>query len=50
MLLIVAIIILFITFSALISKKLNIPLIIISLSIGILFGSDVSGIIYFDNA
>jgi len=50
MLLIVAIIIIFIVFSALISKKLNIPLIIISLSIGILFGSDVTGLIYFDNA
>ncbi|HOJ64283.1 MAG TPA: potassium/proton antiporter [Spirochaetota bacterium] len=50
MLLLVAMIIIFIVFSAVISKKLNIPLIIISLTIGIIFGSDVTGIIYFDNA
>lgn len=50
MLLIIAIIIIFIVFSAVISKKLNIPLIIISLSVGIIFGSDVTGLIYFDNA
>lgn len=50
MLLLTALIIIFIVFSAVISRKLNIPLIIISLLIGIIFGSDVTGIIYFDNA
>ena len=50
MLLIVSLIVLFIVFVALISKKLNIPLIIIALGIGIIFGSDVTGIIYFDDA
>jgi len=31
-------------------KHWNIPLILIALAIGIIFGSDVTGIIYFDNA
>lgn len=50
MLLITALILIFIVFTAVISKNLNVPLIIIALSIGIIFGSDVTGIIYFDDA
>ncbi len=50
MLLVAAFIILFIILIALISNKFNIPLILIALTIGIVFGSDVTGIIYFDNA
>lgn len=50
MLLIISLIIILIVFIAVISRKLNIPLIIISLAMGVLFGSDVTGIIYFDNA
>ncbi|HOV12683.1 MAG TPA: potassium/proton antiporter [Spirochaetota bacterium] len=50
MILITALILLFIVFTATLSRKLNIPLIIIALVIGIVFGSDVTGLIYFDNA
>lgn len=50
MILISSIIFLFIVLIALISRKLNVPLIIIALAIGIFFGSDITGIIYFDNA
>ncbi len=41
--------IILIVFSAVICRRLNIPLILISLSIGIIFGSDVTGLIYFDD-
>ncbi|MCF7889156.1 MAG: potassium/proton antiporter [Victivallales bacterium] len=44
-----AIIILISSFATKISKKLNVPLLIIFLCIGMLFGSDGLGIIYFDN-
>ena len=50
MLLIVSLLILFVVFIALVSRRLNVPLIIIALAIGIIFGSDVTGLIYFDNA
>jgi len=45
-----AIILMFVVFLALISRKLNVPLILIALAIGIFFGSDVTGLIYFDDA
>jgi len=49
-LLIIAVILLFMVFVARLSTRLNIPLIIIALTIGIIFGSDVTGLIYFDDA
>lgn len=49
-LLIISVILLFMVFVARISSKLNVPLIIIALAIGIIFGSDVTGLIYFDDA
>ncbi len=49
MFLIVSLIIIIIVFSAVVSKRWNIPLILISLAIGIIFGSDVTGLIYFDD-
>lgn len=50
MLLIVSIIMIFVVFVASLSHKLNVPLIIIALAAGLIFGSDVTGLIYFDNA
>ena len=50
MILIIGIILLFIVFTTTISRRFNIPLIIIALTVGILFGSDITGIVYFDNA
>lgn len=50
MILIVSIILIFLVFIATLSQRLNIPLIILALSIGIIFGSDVTGLVYFDNA
>lgn len=49
-LLIISIILLFMVIIARVSSRLNVPLIIIALAIGIIFGSDVTGLIYFDNA
>ena len=49
MILIIGIILLFIVFTTTISRRFNIPL-IIALTVGILFGSDITGIVYFDNA
>ena len=48
--LIIGIILVFIVFIAAFFKRWNIPLIVIALGIGIFFGSDVTGLIYFDNA
>jgi len=48
-LLIIGIILVFIVFIAAFFKKWNVPLIVIALGIGIIFGSDVTGLIYFDN-
>ena len=48
--LLVGIIIAFIVLIASIFKRLNVPLILIALAIGIFFGSDVTGLIYFDDA
>ncbi len=48
--LIVGVILVFVVTLAFFSKKMNLPLIIIALIAGIIFGSDVTGIIYFDNA
>lgn len=48
--LVTAVILIFVVFVALISRKLNVPLILIAMAMGIFFGSDVTGIIYFDNA
>ncbi len=50
MLLTIALILVFIVLVAALFRKLNIPLILIALAIGILFGSDVTGLIYFDDA
>ncbi len=50
MLLTISIILLFMVMVARLSSSLNVPLIIIALAIGIIFGSDVTGIIYFDDA
>ncbi|MBP8991444.1 MAG: cation:proton antiporter [Spirochaetes bacterium] len=50
MLLITSLILISIVFVALISRKLNVPLIIIALGTGIISGSDVTGKISFDNA
>ena len=43
-------ILIFVVILAFFSKKMNIPLIIIALITGVVFGSDVTGIVYFDNA
>lgn len=48
--LIIGSILIFMVILAFFSKKRNIPLIIIALITGIIFGSDVTGIIYYDNA
>lgn len=50
MLLIISIILILIVFVATLSRKFNVPLITIALVIGIIFGSDVTNIIYFDDA
>lgn len=50
MILIISLIIFFIVFTAVFSKHLNIPVILIAIFVGIIFGSDVSGFVYFDNA
>lgn len=50
MILISALIIIFIVMTAIFSKQLNIPVILIALLVGIVFGSDVSGFVYFDNS
>ena len=49
-LLIISVILLFMVFIARASSRVNVPLIIIALAIGIIFGSDVTGLIYFDDA
>lgn len=49
-LLIISVILLSMVFLARISSRLNVPLIIIALAIGVVFGSDVTGLIYFDDA
>ncbi|TXT50862.1 MAG: cell volume regulation protein A [Spirochaetes bacterium] len=50
MLFIGSMILIFLALSAAIFRRFNIPMIILALSIGIFFGSDVTGIVYFDNA
>jgi potassium/hydrogen antiporter len=50
LLLIAALILIAIVFAAKISSKMNVPLIVIALAIGIIFGSDITGLIYFDDA
>jgi cell volume regulation protein A len=50
LLLIISILLLLIVLIAKVSSRVNIPLIIIALAIGIFFGSDVTGLIYFDDA
>jgi potassium/hydrogen antiporter len=50
MILIISFIIIFIVITALFSNKLNIPVIMIALFVGIIFGSDISGFVYFDNS
>lgn len=49
-LLIISVILMIMVLIARISSKLNVPLILIALAIGIIFGSDVTGFIYFDDA
>ncbi|MDL2229323.1 potassium/proton antiporter [Treponema sp. OttesenSCG-928-L16] len=50
MLLLIAAILIFLVLGAALFRRFNIPLIILALSLGIIFGSDVTGLIYFDNA
>lgn len=50
MMLIAAVVLLTLVFMAGVFHKVNVPVIILSLFIGIVFGSDVTGIIYLDNA
>ncbi len=50
MVLIVSLILIAIVFTARISSKMNVPLVVIALAIGIIFGSDVTGLIYFEDA
>lgn len=50
MVLISALIIIFIVITAIFSKHLNIPVILIALAVGMIFGSDISGFVYFDNS
>lgn len=50
MIILISFILIFIVFSASVSRKFNMPLIIIALVIGIIFGSDVTGFIYFDDS
>ncbi len=45
-----AIILIFLTLSAAVFRRFNVPMIILALAVGIFFGSDVTGIIYFDDA
>lgn len=47
---IAAIILILIVLTARLANKLSLPLILISLVLGILFGSDVLGLVYFDDA
>lgn len=49
MLFVISLILIFIIFFSLLFKKINIPLILISLASGMIFGSDILGIIYFDD-
>jgi len=49
-LLTIAIILIFLAISAALFRRFNVPLIILALAIGIIFGSDVTGVIYFDDA
>lgn len=39
-----------VVFAARVTSRLNTPLILIALGVGIIFGSDVSGLVYFDDA
>lgn len=50
MYLIVAAILLSIVLTARMASKWRLPLVVIALGMGIIFGSDVSGLVYFDNA
>lgn len=50
MILISSIIVIAVVIAALLSRRINIPLIIIALAAGIIFGSDVTGLVYFDDA
>lgn len=50
MILITSLILLLIVFVAAQARNLNLPIIIIALGVGIFFGSDVTNIIYFDDA
>ncbi|HEY9053873.1 MAG TPA: potassium/proton antiporter [Rectinemataceae bacterium] len=50
MLLTISVILVFLTLSATIFRRFNLPLIILALAIGIIFGSDVTGLVYFDDA
>jgi len=45
-----AIILIFLSLSAAFFRRFNVPMIILALAVGIFFGSDVTGIIYFDDA
>ncbi|QQO09258.1 potassium/proton antiporter [Breznakiella homolactica] len=50
MLLLIALILIFLVLGAALFRRFNIPLIILALSLGIIFGKDVTGLIFFDNA
>lgn len=45
-----SIILIFLALSAAAFRRFNVPMIILALAVGIFFGSDVTGIIYFDDA
>ncbi len=49
MLFMASVILIFLALSAALFRRFNIPMIILALAVGIFFGSDVTGIIYFDN-
>jgi len=45
-----SVILIFLAVSAALFRRFNVPMIILALAVGIFFGSDVTGIIYFDDA
>jgi cell volume regulation protein A len=46
----ISLVLIFLVISAAVFRRFNIPMIILALAVGIFFGSDVTGIIYFDDA
>lgn len=50
MLALIAVMLVALVLAAALTNRFNIPLILVALGVGIFFGSDVTGLIYFDNA